>query len=208
MTAKIKLNAASGGGSFSLQAPSSSANNRVMTLPDTADGTILTTTNPKAGNIIQVVSTTKTDTVSNSTASQTWWSYTDTSLRATITPSSASNKILLMAQIMWSEASGQWYQFRLEQDGAELAGAIGDAASSRTRVTAQQDGQSDNNAGRTMTLIAQVSAGNTNSRYYNIALRHTSGATRTLLLNRTGLDNDQYSYGRGISTITAMEIAA
>jgi hypothetical protein len=45
MSAKIKLNAASGGGSFSLQAPSSSANNRVMTLPDTADGTILTTTN-------------------------------------------------------------------------------------------------------------------------------------------------------------------
>ena len=35
MTAKIKLNAASGGGSFSLQAPSSSSNNRVMTLPDT-----------------------------------------------------------------------------------------------------------------------------------------------------------------------------
>ena len=43
MTAKIKLNAASGGGSFSLQAPSSSANNRVLTLPDSADGTIART---------------------------------------------------------------------------------------------------------------------------------------------------------------------
>ena len=43
MTAKIKLNAASGGGSFSLQAPSSSSNNRVLTLPDTADGTIAKT---------------------------------------------------------------------------------------------------------------------------------------------------------------------
>jgi len=43
MTAKIKLNAASGGGSFSLQAPSSSANNRVLTLPDLADGTIART---------------------------------------------------------------------------------------------------------------------------------------------------------------------
>ena len=42
MTAKIKLNAASGGGSFSLQAPSSSANNRVITLPDVADGTLVT----------------------------------------------------------------------------------------------------------------------------------------------------------------------
>ena len=42
MTAKIKLNSASGGGSVSLQAPSSSSNNRVITLPDIADGTLLT----------------------------------------------------------------------------------------------------------------------------------------------------------------------
>ena len=42
MTAKIKLNAASGGGSFSLQAPSSSSNNRVIALPDIADGTLVT----------------------------------------------------------------------------------------------------------------------------------------------------------------------
>jgi len=42
MTAKIKLNAASGGGSISIQAPSSSANNRVITLPDIADGTLVT----------------------------------------------------------------------------------------------------------------------------------------------------------------------
>ena len=40
--AKIKLNAASGGGSFSLQAPSSSSNNRVFTLPDIADATMAT----------------------------------------------------------------------------------------------------------------------------------------------------------------------
>ena len=42
MTAKIKLNAASGGGSISIQAPSSSSNNRVIALPDIADGTLLT----------------------------------------------------------------------------------------------------------------------------------------------------------------------
>lgn len=42
MSAKIKLNAASGGGSFSLQAPSSSSNDRVFTLPDVADTTMAT----------------------------------------------------------------------------------------------------------------------------------------------------------------------
>ena len=42
MTAKIKLNASSGGGSVSIPAPSSSSNNRVISLPDIADGTLVT----------------------------------------------------------------------------------------------------------------------------------------------------------------------
>ena len=45
----IKLTADSGGGTFEVKAPASSANTRVLTLPDTANGTVLTTTNPKAG---------------------------------------------------------------------------------------------------------------------------------------------------------------
>ena len=56
----IKLTADSNGGTFELKAPSSSSNTRVLTLPDTANGTVLTTTNPKPGNIIQIVSTTVT----------------------------------------------------------------------------------------------------------------------------------------------------
>ena len=96
MTAKIKLNAASGGGSFSLQAPSSSANTRVMTLPDTADGTILTTTNPKTGNIIQVVYAETTTKVSDTSGN-----FVDTGITATITPSSTSNKIMVIASLQW-----------------------------------------------------------------------------------------------------------
>ena len=41
MSGKIKLNAASGGGSVSIQAPSSESNNRTLTLPSDADGTIV-----------------------------------------------------------------------------------------------------------------------------------------------------------------------
>ena len=67
MTAKIKLNAASGGGSFSLQAPSSSSNNRVFTIPDVADGTIATTAT--AGKILQVLQAVKTDTASTASTS-------------------------------------------------------------------------------------------------------------------------------------------
>ena len=159
-----------------------------------------------AGKILQVVSQTKSDTASQSLASGAWWSYTDTSLRVTLTPSSASNKILLFAQISWSEGSGQWYHFKFEKDGADITGAIGDASSSRQRTTAVTDNQTDNNAGRTQFMMVQVSADNTSSRYYNIALKHTSGATRTLYLNRTASDSDAHGYARPISTITAMEV--
>ena len=41
MSGKIKLNSASGGGSVSIQAPSSESNNRTLTLPSDADGTIV-----------------------------------------------------------------------------------------------------------------------------------------------------------------------
>ena len=96
MTAKIKLNSASGGGSFSLQAPSSSSNNRVMTLPDTADGTILTTTNPKTGNILQVVYGETTSVVSDTSGN-----FVDSGVTATITPSSTSNKVMVIVSMQW-----------------------------------------------------------------------------------------------------------
>ena len=65
MTAKIKLNAASGGGSFSLQAPSSSSNNRVITLPDIADGTLLTNQSTGLGKILQVKSSAQSGTTTS-----------------------------------------------------------------------------------------------------------------------------------------------
>jgi len=94
MTAKIKLNAASGGGSFSLQAPSSSSNNRVFTIPDVADGTIATTAT--SGKVLQVISV--VDSSAQTTINTT--SYTDAgSLSVAITPSSSSNKVLIMTQV-------------------------------------------------------------------------------------------------------------
>jgi hypothetical protein len=75
MTAKIKLNAASGGGSFSLQAPSSSSNNRVITLPDIADGTLLTSQSSISGTITMADSwivTSSYDTTGTNTIDSNW----------------------------------------------------------------------------------------------------------------------------------------
>ena len=65
MTAKIKLNAASGGGSFSLQAPSSSSNNRVFTIPDEADATLLTSNNQQEKFFKMFLQAVKTDTATS-----------------------------------------------------------------------------------------------------------------------------------------------
>ncbi len=188
-----------------LKHASSGSNNIVLN----SDGsTTISNLSGGVGKVLQVQNAVKTDVASNNLATNTWWSYTDTSLRVTLTPSSASNKILLMATISWSEGTGQYYHFRFEKDGAEITDIVGDADGSRRRVTAHMDSQSDNSTGRTLTFTAQVSAGDTNSRYYNIALKHTSGTTRQMYLNRTYVDTNSQGYGRAISTITAMEIAA
>ena len=91
---KIALSGdASGTGTFTIASPNSNSN-YTLTLP-AATGTVLTsatTTGFPAGSVLQVVqATTSTEvTTSNSTSS-----YVDTTLTASITPTSASSKVLV-----------------------------------------------------------------------------------------------------------------
>ena len=49
----IKLTADSGGGTFEIKAPSSSGNTRVLTLPDAANGNVLTTTSGSSMRVLE-----------------------------------------------------------------------------------------------------------------------------------------------------------
>ena len=207
MTAKIKLNAASGGGSFSLQAPSSSSNNRVFTLPDSADATILTST-ASLGKVLQVVSTTKTDVSTISTSAESFYNYDDASLKVTITPSSASNKIFLIGNIACSSNTNVDAMFvRFNKDGGALAGAIGDSSGNRGRMTTAAI-QHSNTYPTFHSLTFLDTAGNTNSRYYNFGIAQNSGSGRNVKINDHYTTADSFGHGLFISTITAMEIAA
>ena len=93
----IKLTADSGGGTFEIKAPSSSGNTRVLTLPDTHNLTL------GAGKILQVVSSVKTDTASASVSRSSDW--VGHGLSVSITPSSASNKILITGQMTVSNVN-------------------------------------------------------------------------------------------------------
>ena len=196
MTAKIKLNAASGGGSFSLQAPSSSANNRVMTLPDSADGTILTTTNPKAGNILQVV-TGSTQTGASHGFSQD--NFVDTGLSASITPSSSSNKILVTGYLSWyvylsGVGSAQWNFAVCNSSGTVLDG-----------TTASTEGYRFNEfyaLGGKHPINFLHSPNTTNSYTYQMRMNAKSGnQSGNVVCQRNGTANNT-------SRIVLMEVAA
>ena len=96
----------SGGNGVIISAPSSNpASNRTITVPGNADGEMLTTTNPKTGNILQVVSTTKTDTFTTSSTSK----VDITGMSASITPQSTSNKILVDVNLSYGGNNFNFY---------------------------------------------------------------------------------------------------
>ena len=201
MTAKIKLNAASGGGSFSLQAPSSSSNNRVMTLPDTADGTILTTTNPKAGNIIQVLQTLKKDVYSGNH----YGNYNElTGLSVTITPTSSSNKLLFTTGIEYSTETGQLFEVKLYDGSSEITGANSTTGSSSNAWIQHYNKSSSDSVIADKINIAHGSylhtVSDTNAHTFKIYIR--AGST-TLFINRRQSDGGN----GGTSYLNVMEIA-
>ena len=83
----LVLNGATSG-STTIQA--TDAVTATLTLPSST-GTLLSTTSPKAGNVIQVVQATYSTEVTNTSTS-----YVDTGLTASITPRSSSSKILVI----------------------------------------------------------------------------------------------------------------
>lgn len=207
MTGKIKLNATSGGGSVSFQAPSQTSDDRIITLPTTADGTVLTTTNPKAGNIIQVVHVTKTDITSISTGSSSAY-YDISGLTATITPSSTSNKILIDALLSISINNGYHITARILRGSTAIA--LGDNGSQNNviegyahRYTRATNGQYTIDQ---MTLFHEDSPSTTSATTYKIQFNtHTAG---TAYINRTNQGADAYYNGTAVSSIRLMEVAA
>ena len=184
-----------------LKHASSGSNNIVLN----ADGSTTISNLSDGGKLLQIVSTTKTDTASYSNATQSYWNNTD--FKVTITPSSASSKILITAVVMLGIDSQQSLYAQLRKDGTVLV--QGDAGeSNQGRATYHHSYSTSAEAPMPVIISYLDTAGNTNQRYYNLAFSHTSGLTRTMYLNRGSSNSNDYNKGRSTSTITAMEIAA
>jgi hypothetical protein len=156
----------------------------------------------RSGGILQVVSTTKTDTFSESLANNTLGS-TVTGLTVDVTPRSTSSKahITGLINVDGYSVSG----FVLYRDSTAIA--IGDAAGSRARLSAGNVPNFSNNFVETIPINYLDSPSTTSTVTYSIRLYNASTATRTLYLNRSQTDTDSAGFGRYASTITVMEIA-
>ena len=205
MTAKIKLNAASGGGSFSLQAPSSSANNRVFTLPDSSDGSVITSTSHKP--IVNYAQTVKTDTFSQSNVAQ--GSPTGDAIFLDYAATASTNKLLVSCSLCVgaSNVNGTYRLSCYFVIGGVIQSAFrGDTASGRTTVFIS--GSSPESYAMTnLAGSALISSPSTSSTRYSYRLIHGNDNPSNVYLNRTENDNDQSYMHRAVSTITIMEIA-
>lgn len=194
-------------GSTTLQA--TDAVTQTITLPNNT-GTIITTASsgqsiPRAalpaGSVLQVVSTTKTDTFSTTSTS-----FTDvTGLSATITPSSSSSRILVIVSVNTGANPSGVACFKLQRNNTDIV--IGDAAGSRARTTfTYYAGSGDNpSAGIGTNFLDSPSA--TTATVYKIVM-NSNTAGQTVGVNRTMTDSDVSSSQRNTSTITLLEIAA
>jgi hypothetical protein len=180
--------------------------NKTLTTPNLGTPSTLVLTNATglaaaampAGSVLQVVSTNITSTFSTSSSS-----YTDiTSLSVTITPSSASNKILVSVNVP-AGVTAATYGAMLQLVRGSTAIGNGTAAGSRT-ACATEINEAMYYAAQTNAWTYLDSPSTTASTTYKIQIISQSGGT--VYVNRSYEDTDAAWRGRSSSNITVMEI--
>ena len=163
----------------------------------TYNGTAWVTWGTRNG-IVQVKSTTKTDTFTMASST-----FADiTGLSVSVTPTSSSSQILIIATVnLVGLNASSTAQLRFVRDSTAIA--LGDAAGNRTRVTAGMVAQ-DNS-----TMIPGAASfldgpASTSALSYKVQIR--SDGSNTVYVNRTQFDADTAAYTRGVSTITVFEV--
>jgi hypothetical protein len=153
-----------------------------------------------AGSVLQVVQTQKTDTfaLTGTTA------FTDiTGLSVTITPTAATNKILIFYAVQ--VGTDGYCDLRLVRDSTNIA--QGDAYLTQTRSTTHS-GPEAATSQLHHSMCWLDSPATTSATTYKLQLGTPYNASYNAYINRAA-NNDNATYNaRTVSTITAMEIAA
>jgi len=168
---------------------------------------VITGSTVYSGAPLQVVQTVKLDTFSGGGSNTTW--YPITGFTATITPSSATNKILVMADMQLG--TGYWtIRGILTRNGANVTGSFGTARSLRQGVTFCVNWYENGATGYQMIRQAVDyldSPASTSAQTYGISLSGYS--TYGVYMNRSGIDTDSSDYyGCPASSLTLIEVKA
>tara|TARA_B100000123_G_scaffold58563_1_gene40787 strand:+ start:294 stop:905 length:612 start_codon:yes stop_codon:yes gene_type:complete len=201
---QLKLTADGGGGTVAIKGPASTAGNAAieLTVPGTGNSTLATTAT--AGKILQVVQTVKKD---KQTIQST--SLVDIAgMSVTITPSSASNKVLIR-YCLSVFTGGQYWSMRLLR-GSDSTIFIGDQNPSATNQSRGSFGSYMPSyvMGVNVTQELLDSPNTTSATTYKLQAYTPYSGTYIIGIN-TSPTQDNYSYMTNcVSTITAMEVAA
>jgi hypothetical protein len=160
------------------------------------------------GKVLQIVSTFKNDTWS-STASDSYQAITG--LSASITPSSTSNKVLIMLSLTYGSPTGVWSGFKISRDAGSsfiaIANNDGSGRDFTSFGTSFDTSVSQEYTLKDGSLNYLDSPSTTSAITYQVYAMGRAGHGVTYL-NRSSADsNDIYSGKRGVSSITLMEIA-
>lgn len=153
----------------------------------------------QTGSVLQVVSTTKTDTFSMAG----YTGYTDiTGLTVTITPTSSTSKILI--DYVVSTGPSDVVSLQLFRNSTAIC--IGDSGGGASRFQATAGGVSVTNGDKVAPVAGNFldSPATTSAITYKFQMRNWAG---TSYVNRTPNDTDAGYTSRSTSTITVMEIA-
>jgi len=157
---------------------------------------------PKAGSVLQVESTTKTDIFTTTSTS-----YTPiTGLSVTLTPASTSSKVLITFNIN-AGCSNAVGGIRIYRNGSVLTGAIGDNVTTNEYTVNVYNGGDDSNSTPNWGMSFLDSPSTTSSTTYAIYVGLVQGYGTFVLNDQTSQVRGQPYSGTCISNITAMEIA-
>jgi len=167
-----------------------------------------------AGSILQVVGTGKLDatTTIDCVDIATWYDYT--SMNATITPASSSNKILLSFMAMGEgETSDYIYRWRYKRaiSGGATTYIAASTAGSRTSVMGMiTEAYYADNQDSTPTYFGCSnyldSPSTTSAITYTLQI-NCGGANKDWYVNRCTSDTDAQAHERGMGWLTLMEVA-
>jgi hypothetical protein len=156
------------------------------------------------GKVLQVVTTTKTDTFSATLNSAVETAITG--LSVSITPSSASNKILVMVSLFVGGNGNVGTTFIIKRASTDIF--IGDSDGSRKRATFSVGkniaGYDDTVSG---SFVGLDSPSTTSSTAYSVSVFNSRGSSESFYINRSSANGNNSFDQRTASTITVMEIA-